>query len=56
MSDEAGEVGVPEVLGENFTGEGNGVLDDEADAIFFPADHVFELGALSGGRRTYRIS
>ena len=55
MPDETGEIGMSEVLGENFTGEGNGVLDDKADAIFLPTDHVLKLGALSKGRVTYRI-
>ena len=43
---EGAEVGVPEVLGEDFLGEGEGVDDDEPDVILVPAYDAFVVGVL----------
>ena len=46
LSNETREVAMPEVLGENLSGEGEHILDNKTDAIFLPADHVLKLRML----------
>jgi hypothetical protein len=46
LPNKAGEVAMPKVLGQDFLGESHDVLDDKANSIFLPADHLIELRML----------
>ena len=35
-----------EVLGKDFAGEGDNVVNDKSDIAFIPGDHAFVLGML----------